>query len=605
MTMFADRPWPILRYAPAIVLIAALPALAPNDFYLRLASDVAFLAIAAIGLNILIGLSGQLSIGHAGFFSIGGYTSAILSFAYHWPLWLTIPAGVLSALIAGLLMGAIALRTRTHYFAMATLAFGFIVEIVVQRWVELTGGSMGLIGLPKIGFGTSQDSTKHFFWVVAAACLTVQIGSDYVMNSDWGRRLRAVKESESFAATIGLNVRVWRAVTFVVSAMMAGLAGAFFVHQSGYVSSDAFGLDRSIMFLIAVVVGGLGRPYGAILGSIVFIALGQLTADLYQVSYFIYGSIFLIVLILFPTGVSGLLEWLAKSVLPASRPMTTFVAANDPLALNDSSELTKISIPVLELENVSKSYLGIKAVDGVSIAVRPCTVHALIGPNGAGKSTLINLISGLYKADSGVIRLYGRDVAAVQCCDRVSFGIARCFQNLKLIGSLTVIENVMLGLPRRVGFIFGLFDWLTRRHVENSQRAEAMRLLCFFGIERFADASPGDLAYGHQKLLEMARALAQRPKLLLLDEPVAGLNEEEANAVAEVVRQLPKHGITVLVVEHNMKFVMGISNAVTVLDYGRVIAEGSPADVQHNASVIEAYLGAPTFDKPQRLRGVQ
>jgi ABC-type branched-subunit amino acid transport system ATPase component len=248
-------------------------------------------------------------------------------------------------------------------------------------------------------------------------------------------------------------------------------------------------------------------------------------------------------------------------------------------------------IPVLELDRVTKSYAGVVAVKDVSFCVRGGTIHALIGPNGAGKSTLINVISGLYRGDSGSITYLGTDITGRSADQRANVGIARTFQNLQLIGTLTIVENVMLGIPRSSLFLSGFLTWLFTDREVAKVRAEAMQFLEFFGIVRLANALPGDLAYGHRKLCELARALAQRPTLMLLDEPIAGLNEEEVREVTTAIRTLRDLGVTVLLVEHNMTFVMGLSETVTVLDYGQKIAEGDPASVQRNQAVITAYLG--------------
>jgi ABC-type branched-subunit amino acid transport system ATPase component len=386
---------------------------------------------------------------------------------------------------------------------------------------------------------------------------------------------------------------------FVVSAVLAGLSGFFFAHQSGYISSDAFGLDRSIALLIAVVIGGLGRAYGAILGATILILLNQLTAGLYEFSYFIFGGILLLVMLFFPAGAAGALE----------RPIATRSARKASRAARDAAGAVGNAVaqdglppmagarhvgdgPILSLQGITKSYSGVAALSDLSLDVMPGTVHAVIGPNGAGKSTLVNVLSGLYRPDSGSIRFRGHDVTQLAPHRRAELGMTRTFQNLQLIGTLTVAENVMLGLRDRRGFLGGWFGWLASDAEERAEREAAMRLLRFLRIERFADALPGDLAYGHRKLCELARALAQQPTMLLLDEPIAGLNEEEAREVMARIRGLKALGVTVLLIEHNMTFVMELSDTVSVLDYGRKIAEGTPAQVRANKEVITAYLGA-------------
>jgi ABC-type branched-subunit amino acid transport system ATPase component/ABC-type branched-subunit amino acid transport system permease subunit len=579
-------------YLVAALVIAVFPYVAPNEFYLRLAQDIAIWAIAAIGLNLLLGYSGQISLGQSGFFALGAYGSGIVATTYQWPLWLSIPLGILVASAAGVVIGLVALRARTHYLAMATLAFGFIIEILCQRWVGLTGGSMGLIGVPELNFGNFANGAIYFFWVAAGTLLVVQMLMDYMASSEVGRDLQAMKESESFALTTGMNVRLWRAGVVVISALLAGVAGVLFVHQSGYVSSDAFNLDRSISLLIAVVIGGLGRSYGALFGTTIVILLNQLTAGLYEISYFIFGGILLAVMLFFPAGAVGAVDRVWKLVRRAGPANAdALVSGRHTLPKHVAMRVAAKGTPVLELAQVTKSYAGVVAVKDVSFRVLSGTIHALIGPNGAGKSTLINVISGLYRGDFGSISYLGKDIAGQSADQRANLGIARTFQNLQLIGTLTILENVMLGIPRSHRFPSGFAKWLfTDREVAKT-RAEAMQFLQFFGIARLANALPGDLAYGHRKLCELARALAQRPTLMLLDEPIAGLNEEEVREVTAAIRTLRDLGVTVLLVEHNMTFVMGLSETVTVLDYGQKIAEGPPASVQRNQAVITAYLG--------------
>ncbi|WP_046869181.1 ABC transporter permease subunit [Microvirga massiliensis] len=596
-----------IGYLLAVAVAAAFPFIAPNAFFVHLGQLFAYTAIAVIGLNLLLGLSGQMSLGHGGFYALGAYGSAILATSLGWPLGISMLAGVAVALLAGMLVGIIALRTRGLYLAMATLAFGFIVEIAAQRWVGLTGGTMGLFGVPQLDFGDFARGPTYFFWVAAGLLLLAQILSDYIFDSSLGRRLRAIKESESFARTIGLNVPVWRTVIFAVSAGLAGLAGVLFAHQSGFISSDAFSIRLTIGLLIATVIGGLGRSYGPLFGAAILIGIAETIASLHQIGLMLYGLILLAVLLVFPEGAIGLVERLfgrmrmgKQTMVPAraeqGRAGVTAQALDTAPDRRTAPDLapaveTARTGGRLEIENITKSYAGVVALRDVSLVVEPGSVHALIGPNGAGKSTFINVVAGLYRANSGTIRLDGADITSLPAHRRARLGLARTFQNLQLIQGVSVLDNVMLGLAPTRSLAADLGAWLIGGTHEAPEQAEALAILEFLGISHVANLHPKDLAYGHRKLVELARAIAQRPRIMLLDEPVAGLNTQEAREIARVVGLLRDRGTSILLVEHNMEFVMGISDQVTVLDFGNRIAVGTPAEVQRNPEVIRAYLG--------------
>ncbi|TDR93311.1 ABC transporter permease subunit [Enterovirga rhinocerotis] len=584
--MSADTRLRLVGYAAAALLIVLLPSLAPNPFYVHLGQIYAYTAIAVIGLNILLGLSGQMSLGHGGFYAIGCYATAILATTLGWPIGLTALAGLLLTLLAGLAVGMVALRTRGLYLAMATLAFGFIVEILAQRWVGLTGGTMGLMAIPQIDFGNFAMGPTYFFWVAAGLLLLCQIGSDYLFGSATGRRLRAIKESEAFAQTVGLNVPAWRIGIFAASAVFAGLAGILFAHQSGFVSSDAFNIRLTIGLLIAAVIGGLGNSWGPLLGTAVLLGLTETIASLHQYGPMIYGSILLAVLLLVPEGLVGLFRRLA-----GKRRQD---AAVETAPARPAYEIESAQPRDLVVEGLSKNYAGVSALTTVSLSIAPGQVHALIGPNGAGKSTFINVVAGLYRPSAGRILLGGEDVTALAAHQRARLGLVRTFQNLQLIGGVDVLANVMLGMRARDGIVTDVARWFTGRGHEAGEREEALAILELVGLGPYAHHLPKDLAYGHRKLVELARAIAQRPSVLLLDEPVAGLNPLEAQAIAGIVRRLKEAGITVLVVEHNMDFVMGIADTITVLDFGHAIAAGLPAAIQADPAVLRAYLGQET-----------
>ncbi|MEI8401119.1 MAG: branched-chain amino acid ABC transporter ATP-binding protein/permease [Alcaligenaceae bacterium] len=627
LTMQA-RPSNRLPYALAIAIFLLLPWLPINGFYLFLAQTFFYTAIAVTGLNLLLGLSGQMSIGQAGFYALGAYGSALTSLKLGWPVPLSITFGVLIAAVGGGLVGVFALRTRGLYLAMTTLAVGYILDIVGQRWISLTGGAMGLSGVPSLDLGFPKMSATVFFYVSGASLIIVQLLADFINQSRLGRNLRAIRESEVFAASVGVEVSLWKAAIFAFAAALAGLGGAFFAHQSGYVGSDAFSVRLSIAFLIATVVGGLGTKTGPLLGTLILLAIVEVIAGIDKYGLLIYGAILLIVLLAFPKGAAGVIGSLAqrfKGNASSGRTIEddqqsmqggigstgdvngaattvghsgTEATANRAVSAlgrvnSDSSALPvqQSSNTSLSVQGISKSYSGLKAVDQVSVEVKPNTIHGLIGPNGAGKSTIINMIAGIYRADEGSIHLGDLDLSSLDIAKRANLGLARTFQNLQLIEGVSVLDNVLLGIAHKHSYGKDFATWLSGGELEGDERKEAFAILDFFGLAQFADRLPTQLPYGHRKLIELARAIAQRPKMLLLDEPIAGMNTQEAKAIAQVIRKLREHGITILLVEHNMEFVMSVCDSISVLNFGKLIACGTPAEIQNNPEVIEAYLG--------------
>ncbi len=608
-----------LPYAIAIAIFLLLPWLPVNGFYIFLAQTFFYTAIAVTGLNLLLGLSGQMSIGQAGFYALGAYGSALTSLKLGWPVPLSITFGVLIAAIGGGLVGVFALRTRGLYLAMTTLAVGYILDIVGQRWISLTGGAMGLSGVPSLDLGFPKMSATVFFYASGTSLIIVQLLADFINQSRLGRNLRAIRESEVFAASVGVDVSLWKAAIFAFAAALAGLGGTFFAHQSGYVGSDAFSVRLSIALLIATVVGGLGTKTGPLLGTLILMAIVEVIADIHKYGLLIYGSILLIVLLAFPKGAAGLISSLAlrfkegTSLSGTSTGASSDASATATAAPSDSgrdapgnaaaSDLAPATsntgaLPMqqggntsLSIQGISKSYSGLKAVDQVSIEVKPNTIHGLIGPNGAGKSTIINMIAGIYRTDEGSIHLGELDLSSLDIAKRANLGLARTFQNLQLIEGVSVLDNVLLGVAHKHSYGKDFVTFISGGELEGDERKEAFAILEFFGLAQFADRLPTQLPYGHRKLIELARAIAQRPKMLLLDEPIAGMNTQEAKAIAQVIRKLRGHGITILLVEHNMEFVMSVCDTISVLNFGKLIACGTPAEIQNNPEVIEAYLG--------------
>jgi ABC-type branched-subunit amino acid transport system ATPase component/ABC-type branched-subunit amino acid transport system permease subunit len=579
------------KYIFALIFILVFPWLTVNEFFFFVAQTFCYTAIAVIGLNLLLGLSGQMSLGQAGFYALGAYGSALTSLHFGWPLILSIIFGTLVAAVGGLVVGTYALRTRGLYLAMTTLAFGYVIDILAQRWVDLTGGTMGLIGISQFeGFGPISGAVM-LLYVAGLSLLCAQVISDYINETRIGRGLRAIRESEVFAASVGIQTQVWKTLIFGFSAALAGLGGALFVHQSGYVGSDAFTVRLSIALLIAVVIGGLGSRSGPIIGTLILLGIVELIAGVHKYGLIIYGSILLVVLLAFPKGASGILE----SALGLIRRKEPLVPDS---FLDITSEDIELALSGLEqhstsitLQQVSKSYSGVKAVDKISIDIKKGQVHGLIGPNGAGKSTVINMIAGIYVPDNGRVLIGDKDMSGLGVAKRAQSGLVRTFQNLQLIEGVSVLDNVLLGVQSKRGEFKCFANWLMGQPTEIPEKKRALSILRFLKIAHLANRLPSELPYGHRKLLELARAIAQGPRILLLDEPVAGMNSQEAKEIASVITRLRERGVTILLVEHNMEFVMSVCDQISVLNFGQLIAQGTPTVIQSNPDVIAAYFG--------------
>jgi branched-chain amino acid transport system ATP-binding protein/branched-chain amino acid transport system permease protein len=578
----------------ALAALVVLPFFVQGTYYRFLGIIVFIYGIVAVGLNILAGYAGQFSLGHAALMAMGAYTTAILTKALA-PLpffaatglhiWLGVAAGTIIAAACGALLAFPALRVRGPYLAMVTIAFGWVIYKILQEWVAVTGGDLGLASIPKAQIGPYVFETQGFYYVVLALFAAALLLQHRLVMSELGLRIRAMKHSEIAVSSVGINVHRLKVLVFVISAAFAGFGGTLFAHQQNYISPDNFQFFSSVFFLLAVLFGGAGTLSGPAIGAAVLTLLPEMLHDFDKFRLIVYGCFILITLYFLPNGVMGLFKG-RRGGPPSTDVPVAPTRAGQP-------ELPPTAGAALELRKVSKSFGGVEALREVSFRVEPGSVHALIGPNGAGKTTLVNLVSGFYPADSGQIVVDGRaaDTASMHAAARR--GIVRTFQTIKLFGDMTVLEHVIVGLAchSRSGIGRTLLARTRSREEAARNLAAAQKLIGLVGLSRFENSAANALAYGHRRLLEIARALAVRPKVLLLDEPAAGLVAEEISALADLIRKLRAAGMTVLLIEHHIDLVVRISDRVTVLDYGAVIAEGPPSAVQRDERVIAAYLG--------------
>jgi branched-chain amino acid transport system permease protein len=574
----------------ALAALVLLPLFVQGTYYRFLGIVVFIYGIVAVGLNILTGYAGQLSLGHAALMAMGAYTTAILTKALapiaffaatglH--IWLGVIAGTAAAAALGALLAFPALRVRGPYLAMVTIAFGWVIFKVLQEWVPVTGGDLGLASIPKAQIGPYIFDTQSFYYVALALFAVALLLQHRLVGSQIGLAIRAMKHSEIAVSSVGINVHRLKVLVFVISAAFAGFGGTLFAHQQNYISPDNFQFFSSVFFLLAVLFGGAGTLLGPAIGAAVLTLLPEMLHDFEKFRLIVYGGFILVTLYFLPNGVMGLLE--RRGAARADRRNAAREAVQPDFAATAGASL--------ELNNVSKNFGGLQALRDVSFHIAPGSIHALIGPNGAGKTTLINVVTGFYRADGGAILLDGQAAKIGSMHDAARRGIVRTFQTIKLFGNMTVLEHVLIGLACHSGAGSSLLGRAQAREQAARNLAAARQLIALVGLSRFEQAPSSTLAYGHRRLLEIARALAVRPKVLLLDEPAAGLMAEEIALLAKIIRKLRAAGMTVLLIEHHIDLVVSISDRVTVLDYGAVIADGPPAAVQRDKRVIAAYLG--------------
>lgn len=643
--------------ALAWVLAVLIPLAIQNPYYIHLVETIMIYSILLFGLDIVVGYTGQVSLGHAGLFGIGAYTAGVMFMKLSASVWLVLPCSIAVTALFGAILAMPALRVSGPYLAMVTLAFGTIVQILINEMTFLTEGPLGIKISKPVMFG-DKLTEREFYWVVCVMLGLALIFVHRLLRSHLGRAFEALKGSPVASDCMGVSVYRYKVYAFVISAGLAGLAGSLYAYSEQYISPNTYNFELTVLFLLAIIMGGRKTRSGAIIGATIIVMLPKLLDDIelfrwvattaavviaagaavglqkqwthpkavvipvvgtlalavfsYQLQNMtdwrlsIFGLMILFVVYYLQDGIVGFLSKLSPQgevkMDSSATKIATQAAELSPgshaLGGEDHLSTSRSSNPViLNAQSVLMQFGGLKAINNVDLVIKRGEIHGLIGPNGSGKSTMMNVLTGIYQPTDGQIEFNAKTLVGRASSDIALSGIARTFQNVQLFGEMTVLQNVLVGLHHT----FESPLWNVALHTPSYLREEseantrAHALLEFVGLDSLALELAHNLPYGKQRLLEIARALALSPELLLLDEPAAGLTAPDIKELITYIRKIRDSGVTVILIEHHMDVVMGICDTVSVLDFGQKIAEGKPAEVQANEKVITAYLGGSTI----------
>jgi branched-chain amino acid transport system permease protein len=580
------------------VLALLITILLRKNYYIDIFTSIGIFFIMLMGLDLFIGYSGQLSLGHNGFFALGAYASAMLTVRMGVSPWLAMIIGIVSSLVVGLILAAPFIRLKGFYLALVTMAFGLIIHGLTLALPEITSGAAGISGVPKLHIGNISLNTDFkyclFVWALVIPIFWLCLN---IINSRIGRIFRAIRDDELAGQTVGVDTTKYKTMVFLLSAALASLSGSIYTHFYRSITPDGVSIFLMFELILMLFIGGRETLWGGLLGAALIKGLPEIFVELRDYKTLAYGVVFILVIVFMPAGIAGWFVQLAKKLETKVFKSSTSEQEHPStgIKLYDKANAGSVSsAPLLEVSELKKLFGGLVAVRDLTFTVNRGEIRSIVGPNGAGKTTVFNMINGILAANEGSIKFEGNEISGLKPMQVASLGIGRTFQTPRLFGHMTVLENVMIGRHKMTkgGMLGAAFSLPASKTEEALIRLNSHDMLNFVSLGNKANVLAGSLSFGEKRLLEVARALASEPKLLLLDEPASGLNDAEKELFSKMIFEVKSLGISILLVEHDMNFVMRMSDKIVVMDYGAKIAEGLPSEIQSNQKVIDVYLGS-------------